>query len=65
MAVQEVAGTGMAPGTAVEEEEVVVEVEVAAVGVVELGQVVGTPQGLHLEKGGPLADLETFPSVPA
>lgn len=63
--VQEEVGTGMALGTAEEEEEVVVEGEEEEVEVVEQGQVVETPQGLHLEKGGPVADWETFPSVPA
>lgn len=65
MAAQEEVGTGPALGTAVEEEEVVAEVEVEEVGVVELGQVVGNPQGLHLERGGPVAGWETSPSVPA
>lgn len=63
--VQEEAGIGTALGTAGEEEEVVAEVGVAEVGEVERGQVVGTPQGLHLERGGPVAGWETFPSVPA
>lgn len=47
MAVQEEVGTGTALGTAGEEVVVVVEVEVEEVGVVEQGQVVETPQGLH------------------
>lgn len=63
--VQEEVGTGLALGTAGVEEEVVAEVEVEEVGVVELGQVVGTPQGLHLESAGPVAGWETSPSVPA
>lgn len=63
MAAQEEVGIGMALGTVEEEEEVVAEVEVEEVGEVERGQVVGTPQGLHLERGGPVAGWETSPSV--
>lgn len=43
----EVVGSELAQGTAGGEEEVVVGVEVEEVGVVEQGQEVGTPQGLH------------------
>lgn len=65
MEVQEEAGTGTALGTVGEEEEVVAEVEVEEVGEVVQGQVVGTPQDLHLVRAGPVAGWETFPSVPA
>lgn len=53
--VQEVVGTGLALGPAGEEEVGVEEVVVEEVGAVESGQAVGTPQGLHLETGGPVA----------
>lgn len=43
----EVVEIGLAAGTAGEEEEVVAGVEEEEVGVVEQGQEVGTPQGLH------------------
>lgn len=56
-------GTGLALGTAGEEEEVAAEVEVEGVGVVERGQAVGSLQGLHLETTGPVAGWETAPSV--
>lgn len=65
MAVEEEVGTGLALGTAGEVEEVVAEVEVEEVAVVVRGQAVGTLQGLHLERGGPVAGWETFPSMPA
>lgn len=64
MAVQGVAGTGLALGTA-GEEEVAAEVGAEEVEVAEQEQAAGTPQGLHLERGGPSAGWETFPSVPA
>lgn len=53
MVVQEEVETGLVLGTAGEEEEVVVGVEEEEVGVVERGQEVGNPLGLHLETGGP------------
>lgn len=64
-AVQEEAGTGMVLGIAGEGEVVEEEVEAEGVGVVEQGPVVGTPQRLHLERGGPVAGWETCPSGPA
>lgn len=60
-AVQEKAGTGLALGSAGEEEVGVAEVEGEEVGEVGRGQAVGTPQGLRLERGGPVAGWETFP----
>lgn len=65
VAEQEEAETGTALGTAGEEEEVAAEVEEEEVGVMELEQAVGTPQGFRLERGGPVAGWETFPSAPA
>lgn len=65
MVAQEEVGTGLALGTAGEEEEVVVEVEEEEGGVVERGQAEGTPQGHHWEKGGRVAGWGTFPSAPA
>lgn len=59
------AGTGLALRTAGAEEEVVVEVGVEEVEVVGQGLVAGTPRGLCLERGGPVADWGTSPSVPA
>lgn len=59
--VQEEAGTGLARGSAGEEEVGVAEVEGEEVGEVAPGQAVGTPQGFHLERGGPVAGWETFP----
>lgn len=60
--VQEEAGTGMALGTAGEGEEVAAVVGVEEVGVVELGQAVGTLPGLRLVKGGPVGGWGTSPS---
>lgn len=55
MAAQEEVETGLALGTAGEEEVVVVGVEEEEVGVVEQGQVVESPQGLCLETACPVA----------
>lgn len=63
MAVQEEAGTGLALGTAGEEEEVAAEAAAEEGGAVERVQAAGTPQGLRLERGGRVAGWETFPSV--
>lgn len=60
--VQEEVGTGTALGTAGEEVVVVAAAEVGEVGVAEQGQVEETPQGLHLERGDPVAGWETSPS---
>lgn len=60
--VQEEVGTGMALETAEEGEEAAAVVAAEEVGVVELGQAVGTLPGLHLVKGGPVGGWGTFPS---
>lgn len=60
--VREEVGTGMALGTAGEGEEAVAVVGAEEVGVVELGQAVGTLPGLRLVKGGPAGGWGTFPS---
>lgn len=65
MVVREAVETGMALGTAGEEEVVVEGVEAEVAVVVEQGQAVETPQGLHLEREGPVVGWETFPSRPA
>lgn len=65
MAAQEEVGTGLALGTAGEEEEEVAGVEVEEVVVEEQGQAEGTPQGPRLERGGHVAGWESVPSAPA
>lgn len=58
-------GTGLALGTAGEEEVVVVEVVVEEVVEVELGQEVEIPQCQRLEREAPVAGWENAPLVPA
>lgn len=65
MVVQAEEGTVMAPGTAGEEEVVVVVEVVEGVEGAEQGQVAASPQGLHLERGGPAVDWGISPSMPA
>lgn len=62
---EEEAGTGSTLGTAEEEEEVAEGVEVEEEEVVELGQEVGTLQGLRLGREGPAAGWGSVPLAPA